>query len=118
MLTVVVGMPLRNSSGTCISGWIVPGVVEQPAIAALTATAIAAQIRDIAPLGRIPRLGIYTGHRSCAVNLGPTDGRKNNTCLDLELRRAFESKLKASLVYILRRSRASGAPGSGQVNDL
>src|ERR1700686_3649847 len=113
MLTVVVGMPLRNSRGTCISGWIAPGVVEQPAMAALTAAAIAAQIRDIGPLALIPRLRIYTTDLA-QRRLGSTDGQKNNTCFDLELCRVFESKLKASLVYILRRSRVSGAPGSAK----
>ena len=103
MLTVVVGIPLRNSSGTCISGWIAPGVVEQPTIAAPTATAVAAQIRDIRRLAPIGRLRIYTGYRSWAATARPTDGQKNNTCSDLELRRAFESKLKASVVYILKR---------------
>jgi hypothetical protein len=48
-------MPLRNSSGSCISGWIAPGVVEQPTMAAVIATAVAAQIRVIGPLA--PSIG-------------------------------------------------------------
>ena len=123
MLTVAVGMPLRNTSGTCIRGSIALGVVEQPEIATPTATAIAAHIRDIGTLERMgPR--IYTTRPIlCSRPLGDpdidpeacqsahrrighewvrrTDEQKNNNCFDPGLCRAFESKLKASLNYIL-----------------
>jgi hypothetical protein len=73
MLTVVVGMPLRNSSGICIGGWIALGVDEQPDIAAPTATAIAAHIRDIGSLANICRPRIYTQHRPYAADGSATD---------------------------------------------
>jgi hypothetical protein len=73
MLTVVVGMPLRNTSGTCIRGSIALGVVEQPEIAMPTATAIAVHIRELGTLDRMgPR--IYTTRPiSCSRPLGHPD---------------------------------------------